>query len=73
MIFQIAHNIIKSMLKIIADLHTHTIASGHSYGTIREMAKAADSRGLLVYGHSDHAPLFRAKKEITTCTTSSYL
>ena len=56
MIFQIAHNIIKSMLKIIADLHTHTIASGHSYGTIREMAKAADSRGLLVYGHSDHAP-----------------
>ena len=44
------------MLNIIADLHTHTLASGHAYGTIREMAKAASNKGLLAYGHSDHAP-----------------
>lgn len=58
---EIVHNIIKSniisaMLNIIADLHTHTLASGHAYGTIREMAKAASNKGLLAYGHSDHAP-----------------
>ena len=29
------------MYHIIADVHTHTIASGHAYGTIREMAQAA--------------------------------
>ena len=28
------------------DTHTHTIASGHAYGTIREMAQAAAERGL---------------------------
>ena len=44
------------MLNLIADLHTHTLASGHSYGTIREMAKVASQKNLLVYGHSDHAP-----------------
>lgn len=29
------------MINIVADIHTHTIASGHAYGTIREMVKAA--------------------------------
>ena len=29
-----------------ADLHTHTIASGHAYNTIREMARAAADKGL---------------------------
>ena len=40
----------------ILDIHTHTIASGHAYGTIREMAQAANERGLLLLGLSDHAP-----------------
>lgn len=26
----------------ILDIHTHTLASGHAYGTIREMAKVAN-------------------------------
>jgi putative hydrolase len=30
------------MKRLIADIHMHTLASGHAYGTIREMA-AADS------------------------------
>ena len=38
------------------DIHTHTLASGHAYGTIREMAAAARERGLDLLGFSEHAP-----------------
>lgn len=38
------------------DTHTHTIASGHAYGTIREMAQAAAERGLKLLGFSEHGP-----------------
>ena len=44
------------MRKIIADIHTHTIASGHAYGTIREMAQAAASKKLKILGLTEHAP-----------------
>ncbi len=44
------------MKKLIADLHMHTIASGHAYGTIREMAQAAAGKGLELIGLSEHAP-----------------
>lgn len=44
------------MKKILADIHTHTIASGHAYGTIREMAQAASERKLQLLGISEHAP-----------------
>lgn len=44
------------MKRLIADLHMHTIASGHAYGTIREMAQAASERGLQLIGLSEHAP-----------------
>ena len=44
------------MIKLIADLHTHTLASGHAFGTIREMAQAASQRGLPILGVSEHAP-----------------
>ncbi len=40
----------------ILDLHTHTIASGHAYNTLYEMAKAAAEKGLSVFGSTDHAP-----------------
>ena len=43
-------------MKLIADIHTHTIASGHAYGTIREMAQAASERGLQMIGFTEHAP-----------------
>ena len=42
--------------KLILDLHTHTIASGHAYGTIRENALGAKEKGLVGLGISDHAP-----------------
>ena len=38
------------------DAHTHTIASGHAYGTIREMAAAASERGLDLLGVTEHGP-----------------
>lgn len=38
------------------DLHTHTIASGHAYGTVREMAQAAAERGVEILGITEHAP-----------------
>ncbi len=42
--------------KIVVDLHAHTLASGHAYGTIRENALAAKEAGLSGLGISDHAP-----------------
>ena len=44
------------MINIVADLHTHTIASGHAYGTIREMALSAAERKLSMLGITEHAP-----------------
>ena len=43
-------------MKYIADIHTHSIASGHAYGTIREMALAASEKGLPILGITEHAP-----------------
>ena len=33
-------------MKIEADLHTHSVASGHAYSTVSELALAAAERGL---------------------------
>lgn len=38
------------------DLHTHTLASGHAYNTMTEMAAAAKEAGLKLLGITDHAP-----------------
>lgn len=38
------------------DLHTHTIASGHAYSTLQEMAQAAAEKGLQILGITEHAP-----------------
>lgn len=38
------------------DIHTHTLASGHAYGTIREMAEGAREKKLELLGISEHAP-----------------
>lgn len=42
--------------KIVLDIHTHTTASGHAYGTVAENAMAAREKGLTGLGISDHAP-----------------
>lgn len=43
-------------MKDILDLHTHTLASGHAYNTMMEMARAAADAGLEVFGITEHAP-----------------
>ena len=43
-------------MKIVLDTHAHTLASGHAYNTIREMAKAAADKGLEAIALTDHAP-----------------
>ena len=40
----------------IMDLHTHTVASGHAYNTLYEMARSASEKGLSLMGSTDHAP-----------------
>ena len=40
----------------VLDLHTHTVASGHAYCSLREMAKVASEKGLEVLGITEHAP-----------------
>lgn len=42
-------------MKYILDSHTHTIASGHAYNTINEMAQAASERGLELLAITEHA------------------
>ena len=38
------------------DVHTHTVASGHAFSSLQEMAKAASEKGLEILGITDHAP-----------------
>lgn len=42
-------------MKLIADLHTHTIASTHAYATVTEMANEAAELGLFALAITDHA------------------
>lgn len=41
-------------MKSIIDLHTHAIASGHAYSTVKENIEYAKINGLKYYGLSDH-------------------
>lgn len=43
-------------MKIELDVHTHTIASGHAFSTLQEMARAAADKGLKVLGITEHSP-----------------
>jgi len=38
----------------LIDAHTHTIASGHAFSTIQEMAKAAADKNLSILGITEH-------------------
>ena len=43
-------------MRLLADLHTHTVASGHGYSTVTEVASAAAARGLELVAVTDHGP-----------------
>jgi putative hydrolase len=43
-------------MRLLADLHTHTVASGHAFSTVTEMAAAARDAGLELVAITDHGP-----------------
>ncbi len=47
------------MIRDIMDLHTHTIASGHAYSTILEMAQAAEVHDIELLGITEHGPAMK--------------
>jgi len=44
------------LIKIIADLHTHTVASGHGADTLRTMCEFAIKKGFKGIAITDHGP-----------------
>lgn len=46
---------LRTDMDFLFDLHTHTIASGHAYSTLKENMEEAVAKGLLAYGFSDHS------------------
>jgi len=40
----------------LLDVHTHTVASGHAFSTVQEMAQTAAQKGLQILGITEHAP-----------------
>lgn len=43
-------------MKLIADLHTHTLASAHAYSTVTENTVQAEKTGLKIMAVTDHGP-----------------
>lgn len=43
-------------MKIISDMHCHTVASNHAYSTLRENISEAKNQGLYAIAITDHGP-----------------
>src|SRR5919198_385567 len=43
-------------MRIIADMHSHTVASGHAYSTVNELAREAARKGIAALALTDHGP-----------------
>ena len=44
------------MKPFVADVHMHSVMSGHAFGTVRELAAVAAERGLQLIGVTEHGP-----------------
>ena len=44
------------MKPFVTDMHTHSVMSGHAFGTVREMAAEAATRGIRLLGITEHGP-----------------
>jgi len=47
---------VRAIIKLVADLHIHSIGSGHAYSTVMEIAGAAGEKGLSLIAITDHGP-----------------
>lgn len=45
-----------SQKQVLADLHIHTLASGHAYSSLEEVCSAAARKGLQLVAVTDHGP-----------------
>ena len=43
-------------MKFVLDVHCHTIASGHSYSTVHDIAREAKNNGIDLFALTDHGP-----------------
>ncbi len=43
-------------MKMLVDVHTHTISSGHAYSTIDENMRAASKKNYIMVAMTDHSP-----------------
>ncbi len=43
-------------MKPLLDVHTHTIVSGHAFGTLTEMITEAQKHNLSIFGVTEHGP-----------------
>ena len=43
-------------MQFVADLHVHTVASGHAYSTVAEIARVAADKELALIALTDHGP-----------------
>lgn len=43
-------------MQFVADLHVHTVASGHAYSTVAEIARVAADKELFLIALTDHGP-----------------
>ena len=43
-------------MQFVSDLHVHTVASGHAYSTVAEIARVAAYKGLALIALTDHGP-----------------
>ena len=43
-------------MRFVADLHVHTVASGHAYSTVAEIVRIAADKGLDMVALTDHGP-----------------
>jgi putative hydrolase len=43
-------------MRLLADLHVHTLASGHAFSTVEEVVRAAGEKGLEMLALTDHGP-----------------
>ena len=44
------------MKPFVADVHMHSLLSGHAFGTVRELAFEAAQRGMKLIGVTEHGP-----------------